>query len=54
VRVEHSMLQQLGMEPGGCVPVTAEEMAGLLALPEVSTGMKRCALAGGSRPARAL
>ena len=40
-RVDHSLLERLGMEPGGCVPVSAEEMGRLLALPEVHGGMKR-------------
>ncbi|EFN56270.1 hypothetical protein CHLNCDRAFT_145125 [Chlorella variabilis] len=45
-RVDHSLLERLGMEPGGCVPVSAEEMGRLLALPEVHGGMKR--VPGGS------
>lgn len=40
-RVGHELLQRLGAEPGGCVPVTAEEMAVLLALPEVQADVKR-------------
>ncbi|KAL4448150.1 hypothetical protein ABPG75_005369 [Micractinium tetrahymenae] len=45
-RVDHGLLQRLGAEPGGCVPVTAKEMAGLLALPEVQADVKR--VPGGS------
>ena len=45
-RVDDAMLQRLGAEPGGCVPVDAEEMARLLALPEVAAGMAR--VPGGS------
>ncbi|KAL4449369.1 hypothetical protein ABPG77_007013 [Micractinium sp. CCAP 211/92] len=45
-RVGHELLEQLGAEPGGCLPVTAEEMAVLLALPEVQADMKR--VPGGS------
>jgi sugar/nucleoside kinase (ribokinase family) len=45
-RVDDAVLQRLGAEPGGCVPVDAEEMARLLALPEVAAGMAR--VPGGS------
>lgn len=40
-RVEHELLQRLGAEPGGCMPVTGEEMAALLALPEVQVDVRR-------------
>lgn len=40
-RVEHALLERLGAEPGGCIPVSAEEMGRLLALPEVAANMIR-------------
>ncbi|PSC70913.1 carbohydrate kinase [Micractinium conductrix] len=46
VRVEDGLLTRLGAEPGGCVTVTSEQMAALLALPEVQAGMLR--VPGGS------
>lgn len=46
-RVEHALLTRLGAEPGGCIPVSAEEMGRLLALPEVAADMMRH---GGAAP----
>lgn len=40
-RVDHELLQKLGAEPGGCLPVSAEEMARLLAMPELRSNMMR-------------
>ncbi len=40
-RVEHALLERLGAEAGGCIPVSAEEMGRLLALPEVAAHMMR-------------
>ncbi|KAI7846386.1 hypothetical protein COHA_000097 [Chlorella ohadii] len=45
-RVEHALLERLGAEAGGCIPVSAEEMGRLLALPEVAAHMMR--VPGGS------
>ncbi|KAI3426463.1 hypothetical protein D9Q98_008830 [Chlorella vulgaris] len=45
-RVDHELLQKLGAEPGGCLPVSAEEMARLLAMPELRSNMMR--IPGGS------
>ena len=44
-RVDDALLQRLGAEPGGCVPVDAAEMAALLALPEVAAQAMRCVAA---------
>ena len=41
-RVDDALLQRLGSEPGGCLPVEAGEMAALLALPEVAASQLRC------------
>ncbi|KAL4853031.1 putative sugar kinase [Chlorella vulgaris] len=45
-RVDHELLQKVGAEPGGCLPVSAEEMARLLAMPELRSNMMR--IPGGS------